>query len=62
MLVRLQGLINIINSYTLDEFNINSSLYKIYYYGEPKKLRSELSKLGFELRNDQGNWKIYLNE
>tara|TARA_B100000700_G_scaffold329574_1_gene451798 strand:+ start:2088 stop:3185 length:1098 start_codon:yes stop_codon:yes gene_type:complete len=54
--------INIINSYTLDEFNINSSLYKIYYYGEPKKLRSELSKLGFELRNDQGNWKIYLNE
>jgi len=54
--------INIINSYTLDKFNINTSLYKIYYFGEPKKLKSELSKQGYELRNDQGNWKIYLNE
>ena len=61
-LKNILGKINIIDSYTLDEFNINNSSYKIYYYGSPKKLKSELSKFGYQLRNDQGYWQIYLNE
>ena len=61
-LKNILGKINIIDSYTLDEFNINNSSYKIYYYGNPKKLKSELSKFGYQLRNDQGYWQIYLNE
>ena len=44
---------SIINSYTLEEFNIKNSFFKIYYYGEPKKLKSELSKFGYNLKNDQ---------
>jgi hypothetical protein len=33
--------IDIIDTYTLEEFNINSSFFKIYYYGDPNKLKSE---------------------
>ncbi len=51
--------ISIIENYTLKEFNINNSLYKIYYYGNPKKLKSELSKFGYDLKNNQGEWEIY---
>lgn len=54
--------INIIENYTLEEFNINNSLFKIYYYGNPKKLRSELSKFGYMLMNNQGVWHLILNE
>ena len=36
----------IIDNYTLEEFNINNSNYKIYYYGNPKKLKGELLKYG----------------
>jgi len=54
--------INIIDNYTLDEFNINNSSYKIYYYGNPKKLKVELSKFGYQLINDQGFWQVNLNE
>ena len=54
--------INIIDSYTLDEFNINNSFYKIYYYGNPKKLKSELLKFGYQLKNDRGHWQVYLDE
>lgn len=54
--------IGIINNYTLEEFNINNSLFKIYYYGDPRKLKSELSKFGYLLKNDQGFWQLYLNE
>ena len=54
--------IGIIDSYTLEEFNINNSFFKIYYYGNPKKLRSELLKFGYQLKNDQGYWRLYLNE
>ena len=54
--------IGIIDSYTLEEFNINNSFFKIYYYGNPKKLRSELLKFGYQLKNDQGYWQLYLNE
>ena len=54
--------ISIIDNYTLEEFNINNSFFKIYYYGNPKKLRSELLKFGYQLKNDQGSWQLYLNE
>ena len=54
--------ISIINNYVLEEFNINNSLFKIYYYGNPKKLRSELSKFGYMLMNNQGVWHLILNE
>ena len=54
--------ISIIDNSVLEEFNINNSLFKIYYYGSPKKLKSELLKFGYELNGDQGFWKLYLNE
>jgi len=54
--------ISIIEDYDLEQFNINNSFFKIYYYGNPKKLRSELLKLGYQLKNDQGFWQLYLNE
>ena len=54
--------ISIIKNYTLEEFNINNSFFKIYYYGNPKKLRSELLKFGYQLKNDQGLWQLYINE
>jgi len=54
--------ISIIDNYTLEEFNINNSFFKIYYYGDPKKLKSELSKFGYQLENIEGFWQLYLNE
>ena len=54
--------INIINNYSLEKFDINNSFFKIYYYGNPKKLKSELLKFGYLLKNNQGSWQIYLNE
>ena len=54
--------IGIVDSYTLEKFNINNSFFKIYYYGNPKKLSSELLTHGYQLRNDQGFWQLYLNE
>ncbi len=54
--------ISIIDKYILEEFNINNSYYKIYYFGNPKKLRSELSNFGYQLENNQGYWQLYLNE
>ena len=54
--------INIIDDYILEEFNINNSFFKIYYFGDPKKLKSELLKFGYDLKNVQGKWQLYLNE
>jgi len=54
--------ISIIEDYDLKQFNINNSFFKIYYYGNPKKLRSELLEFGYELKNNQGFWQLYLNE
>ena len=54
--------IGIINNYSLEKFNINNSNYKIYYYGNPKKLKAELLKFGYELINTEGSWQLYLNE
>ena len=54
--------INIIDNYTLEELNINNSFFKIHYYGNPKKLKSELLKFGYRLNDNQGFWQLYLNE
>jgi len=54
--------ISIIDNYSLEEFNINYSFFKIYYYGNPKRLRTELLKFGYQLNNDQGHWGLYLND
>jgi len=54
--------IRTIDNYSLEEFNINNSDYKIYYYGNPKKLKAELLKYGYELINNQGVWQLYLHE
>ena len=54
--------ITIIDNYSLEEFNINSSFFKIYYYTNPKKLKTELIKFGYNLKNEQGLWQLYLNE
>ena len=51
--------IDMIDSYILEEFNINNSFFKLYYYGNPKKLKSELLKFGYNLKNDQGYWQLY---
>ena len=54
--------ISIIDSFDMEEFNINYSFFKIYYYGNPKKLRNELLRVGYELSNDQGFWELYIND
>ena len=54
--------ISIINDYNLEKFSVNKSVFKIYYYGNPKKLKSELMKFGYQLSNERGFWQIYLNE
>ena len=54
--------IDIINNFSLEELNINNSFFKIDYYGNPKKLKTELLKFGYQLNNDQGYWEIHLND
>jgi hypothetical protein len=54
--------IDIIDNFLLKEFNTNNSFFKIYYYGNPKKLKSKLSKFGYQLENKQGQWQLYTNE
>ena len=54
--------ISIIDNFTLEEFNIKNSFFKIYYFGNPKKLRTELLKFGYTLKNVEGSWQLYLNE
>ena len=54
--------ISIIDSYVLENFNIKNSHFKIYYFGNPKKIKSELLKFGYLLKNDRGYWQIYLYE
>ncbi len=54
--------ISIIDKYSLEQFNINNSFFEIYYYGNPKKLRTELKKFGYHLDDDHGFWQVYKNE
>jgi len=52
--------ISIVDNYILEEFNVNNSYFKIYYYGDPKKLKSKLLKFGYQLQNVQGSWEVSL--
>ena len=54
--------ISIIDNYSLEELSINNSLFKIYYYGNPKRLKTELLKFGYQLNNDHGHWALYKND
>ena len=54
--------INLIENHSLEDVNINRSTFKIYYFGNPKKLTMELAKFGYLLKNDQLHWSIYKNE
>ena len=54
--------VNIIDNFSLEEFNINNSFFKIYYYGNPKRLRAQLLKFGYQLNNDQGHWALHIND
>ena len=52
--------ISIIDNYALEEFNINHAFFKIYYFGNPKRLRTELLKFGYQLIDEQGHWELYI--
>ena len=54
--------VTIINNFDFVKFSINNSDFKIYYYGNPKNLKSELLYYGYNLRNDSGYWEITLND
>ena len=54
--------ISIIDNYSLDELNIDHSFFKIYYYGNPKRLQNELLKFNYQLKNKQGLWELYIDE
>ena len=54
--------IKIIDNFILKEFNINYSFFKLYYYGNPKKLKNEIKKFGYNLINEKGYWELYLSE
>ena len=54
--------INIIDNFVLEDFNINNSSFKLYYYGNPKKLKTELKKFGYNLTNVQGYWDLHLDD
>ena len=54
--------ISIIDNYNLEELDVKNSFFKIYYYGNPKRLRTELSKFGYELISNKGQWELHSNE
>ena len=54
--------ISIIENYSLEELNIKNSFFKIYYFGNPRKLKNELEKYRYQLINDQRHWEININE
>ncbi len=54
--------ISFINNFSLEELDINNSFFKIDYYGNPKRLKTELLKFDYQLKNDQGYWEIYTDE
>ena len=60
-LKRALNKVSIIDSYSLQELDIDNSYFKIKYYGDPKRLKKELSTLGYKLENDGRNWRLYAN-
>jgi len=53
--------ISIIDNSILEKFDINNSIFKIYYYGNPKKLKNELLRFNYQLVNNQGFWELRVN-
>ena len=53
---------NMINTYSLEKFNIKNSFFKINYYGDPKKLRDEFYRFNYYLKNNKGYWELEINE
>jgi len=51
--------ISIIDKYSLEELNTKNSFFRIYYYGDPKRLQTELLKFDYQLQNDQVHWRLY---
>ena len=54
--------IGIIDNYFLEELNIDHSFFKIYYYGNPKRLQKELLKFNYQLKNEQGHWELHIDD
>ena len=54
--------VNIIDNFSLEKFSIDNSDFKIFYYGNPKRLKLELQSFGYNLNNDNGYWGLKLNE
>ena len=54
--------ISTVDSYNLEEFNTDHSIFKIYYYGNPKRLTNELLKFNYQLKDDLGYWELYSND
>ena len=46
----------------LKKFDINTSLYKINYYGDPKKLSDEFYSFDYHLRDNKGYWELEIND
>ena len=44
------------------KFDINTSLYKINYYGDPKKLSDEFYSFDYHLRDNKGYWELEIND
>ena len=52
----------IIYKFSIKEFSFNETVYKVEYFGDPKKLNNEFSKLNYKLVQEQGLWQINTNE
>ena len=54
--------ISIVEDYLLEELNINNSIFKIYYFGNPKRLKTELLEFNYQLVHNQGSWELRIND
>jgi len=50
--------IDIIDKFSLLEFDSTNSIFEINYYGNPRLLKLELLKFNYKLKNDLGYWVI----
>lgn len=50
--------IKIIKDYAIEIFDINKTIIKINYYGDPKKLYNAFEKFNYRLENDRGVWVV----
>ena len=48
----------LINNYSLEQINTNYSIFNINYYGNPKKLKTELLNFGYNIINKENYWEI----